>query len=57
LLMRQFGVQFQTQYVFYLAHIDPRYGHAVSRQKLEAYPFGCFMRNTILMLYDTVPVS
>ena len=33
LLVRQLGVQLQTQYVFYLTHSDPWYGHAVSRQK------------------------
>jgi hypothetical protein len=26
-------------------------------KKLEAYPFGCNMRNTIFMQYDTIPVS
>jgi len=57
LLVRQAGVEFQTQYVFNLTHIDPWYGHAVSRQKLEAYPFGCYMRNIISVPYDTVPVS
>ena len=31
--MRQLGVELQPQYIFYLTHIDPRCGHAVSRQK------------------------
>ena len=45
--MRQLGVELQTQNVFDLTHIDPWCGHAVSGQKLEAYPFGCYMRNII----------
>ena len=57
LLVRQAGVELQTQYVSNLTHIDPWYGHAVSRQKLAAYPFGCYMRNIISVPYDTVPVS
>jgi len=57
LLVRQASVKLQMSYVFDLTHIDPWYGYAVSRQKMEAYPFGCYMRNTISMLHDTVPVS
>jgi formate/nitrite transporter FocA (FNT family) len=57
MLVRQLGVQLQTQNVFYLTHIDPWYRHAVSRQKLAAYPVGCYMRNIISALYDAIPVS
>ena len=55
--VRQLGVELQTQYIFYLTHIDPRCGHAISRKKLKAYPLGCYMRNIISTCYDTVPVS
>jgi hypothetical protein len=46
------------QRLFYLTHKNPCYGHAVSRQKKrKAYSFGCYMRNIITVLYDTIPAS
>jgi len=32
-------------------------GTPISSKKLEAYPFGCNMRNTITALYDAIPAS
>jgi hypothetical protein len=58
LLVRKFGVQFQTQYVFYLTHIDPWCGHAVSRRKSWKRTHSVtHMRNTIPAPYNAVPAS
>ncbi|CUI07301.1 hypothetical protein BN2497_9379 [Janthinobacterium sp. CG23_2] len=32
-------------------------GTLIPVKKLEAYPLGCKMRNTITALYNTIPVS
>ncbi len=57
LLVRQLGVQFQTQYVFDLTHSDPWCGHAISRKSWKRTRLGFKIRNTTTAVHDAGPVS